>query len=260
MEDPSDTTTSVAIEHQFRPLKKKAQAMQAGTASTRFFPFAFSSRVLFDFAAFLAVENFNPLRPPFPTVLPVITVKHFKETFANYFTAIAREYGDSVTGKAVSTYFERVKKDPNWQRTDSIPTGENGTPKKTPVKRGPRAKKATPAKKMGSSDDNEDDDEEMDLNGTPTKGPLNKVKNGRVAKSSPRSTTKKSYKEDSSEIEEGEENERGERVKQEPTPTSMSGNDVANGASFESYTGSFAGNGQSWYEAEEAMADEDEEV
>ncbi|KUJ17355.1 uncharacterized protein LY89DRAFT_52081 [Mollisia scopiformis] len=139
----------------------------------------------------------NPLLlMPFLFVDPVIRLLMFSppssslqfEHLLTISTAIAREYGDGVTGKAVSTYFERAHKDPSWQRTNSPSIGGdgNGGPvKKTPVKRGSRAKKAAPAfngKRMGSSGD--DDEEEVSFNTPSKKTPLNKVKGGRVAKAS----------------------------------------------------------------------------
>lgn len=137
--------------------------------------------------------NLFTFSPPQPSI-------HFQGIFANYFTAIAREYGDGVTGKAVSTYFERTRKDPNWQRTDNAYLGaENGSAKKSPTKRGKGAKKATPAK--GSS---AGDDEEESFESTPSKKtPLNKVKNGRVTKASGgRAKAKVNYQDDSDDDEE----------------------------------------------------------
>lgn len=113
-----------------------------------------------------------------------------RRTFANSFTAIAREYGDGVTGKAVSTYFERARKDPSWQRTDSSSPGDGATPAK--AKRGGgggrgRGKKAAaPTNGNGvTGGSGEDDDEEGNFDETPSKkAPLNKTKAGRVTKTS----------------------------------------------------------------------------
>jgi hypothetical protein len=93
----------------------------------------------------------------------------FDRTFANYFTAIAAQYGEGVTGKAVSTYFERAKKDPHWNRANSIE--ENGG--SATKARKPRTPKPKKEKVDGDVDD------------SPTKKPktpLNKTQGGRVAK------------------------------------------------------------------------------
>jgi hypothetical protein len=90
-------------------------------------------------------------------------------TFANYLTAIAAQYGEGVTGKAVSTYFERAKKDPQWNRANSIE--ENSGSAKKP--RAPRTPKAKKEKFEGDADDSPT---------KPKKTPLNKTQGGRVAK------------------------------------------------------------------------------
>lgn len=67
-------------------------------------------------------------------------------TFANYFTATASQFGEGASGKAISTYFERLKKDPHWNLANTL--AENGA---TPKKGGGRTPKATPSKKTSVS-------------------------------------------------------------------------------------------------------------
>jgi hypothetical protein len=107
--------------------------------------------------------------------------------------AIANQYGEGVTGKAVSTYFERARKETHWNLANTLE--ENGAaPKSTPRKRAP---KSTPKKAPVNED--EDDDEGSSFGDTPSKKAktaLNKVKGGRVSKT-PRgaAAVKKSYAE-----------------------------------------------------------------
>lgn len=97
------------------------------------------------------------------------------------FPAIADKYDEGISAKAVSTRFERLKKEPDWLG-DSTNSG-SAAPK---APRTPKSKKA--AKKIASEEDYEDD-EEADISPskfTP-KGALNKTKGGRVTKTrSPR--------------------------------------------------------------------------
>jgi hypothetical protein len=59
--------------------------------------------------------------------------------------ATASAYGEGASGKAVSTYFERLKREPHWNLANTI--AENGSsPAKNATPRKPRAK-ATPSKK-----------------------------------------------------------------------------------------------------------------
>jgi len=93
------------------------------------------------------------------------------------YDAIAGQFGDGVTGKAVSGYFERARKEPHWDLTKSM--AENGSAKKTPVKR------ATPAKRKAAAVKGEDgDDDEM------AETPSKKAKGPR-AKATPRGGSKK---------------------------------------------------------------------
>lgn len=87
--------------------------------------------------------------------------------------AIAKEYGEGISGKAVSTYFERARKDPHWNLSNTAT--ENGV---TPTKG--RTPKTTPRKRTVKKEEDDDEDEGV---ATPSKKtPLNKVKNGRVTK------------------------------------------------------------------------------
>ena len=109
-------------------------------------------------------------------------------TLTNCSTAIAREYGDGVTGKAVSERFVRLKKEPDWNLNNT--EAENGsTPKSTPRKRAAAKPKAGNKKKVEHNDDdsneegsNFDDDESPSKK---PKGALNKTKGGRITKTTP---------------------------------------------------------------------------
>ena len=99
---------------------------------------------------------------------------------------MAGQFGQGVTGKAVSERFVRMKKEPYWNLSiDTDTTGDGSTPTKaTPRKRGPRGtpKSAKAAAAMNGS--GEDDDEGSEFGATPSKKKtaLNRVKNGRVSK------------------------------------------------------------------------------
>ncbi|KAG9236713.1 hypothetical protein BJ875DRAFT_362080, partial [Amylocarpus encephaloides] len=103
----------------------------------------------------------------------------------------AREYGEGVSGKAVSTYFERAKKDPQWNLTNTIAANLGGaSAKTTPKKRGtPNKRKSTAAKKTAICDDDDSDDEEQ-ISPKKQKTVLSKVCSGRVTKSSGRNASK----------------------------------------------------------------------
>lgn len=115
--------------------------------------------------------------------------------------AIASSYGEGASGKAVSTYFERVKKDNQWNLTNTI--AENASNAGSAIKKTPRKK--TPAKRKGgaqASDGDSADEEE-----TPSKkSAMNKVASGRVTKA--RSATKKGkYAEPESDVEDQDDQE-----------------------------------------------------
>jgi hypothetical protein len=78
---------------------------------------------------------------------------------------MAAQYSEGVTGKPVSTYFERMKKDPSWDIANSMP--DDGSALKVAKEpRTPRAKK----EKVEGADE------------PPTnKTPLNKTQRSRVA-------------------------------------------------------------------------------
>ncbi|TVY90622.1 hypothetical protein LAWI1_G001157 [Lachnellula willkommii] len=142
-----------------------------------------------------------------------------KRDAAEMLAAIAREFGDGVTGKAVSGYFERVKKEPHWDRTKSIADIiTEGTPK-TPT---PARKRAAKGKKAAARDDG--DDEEPQEFDTPSKKktPLNKVKGSRVSKASRAKQQPLSYAGQDLEDDE-EELEDEQMVKMENIPVSSNG-------------------------------------
>ncbi|TGO42508.1 hypothetical protein BHYA_0007g00070 [Botrytis hyacinthi] len=101
--------------------------------------------------------------------------------------ATAEKFGDGATGKAISTRFERMRKETAWDLNS--PPGTNNplgtTPKKARAQRTPKKS----AKKAAASS-NEEGDDESDLEmatpskkGSPVKKePINKVKGGRVEK------------------------------------------------------------------------------
>lgn len=114
-----------------------------------------------------------------PVAAPISLADHFANIF---FTAIADKYGEDCTAKAVSTRFERLKKEPGWLTNN--PSGSNGASNGTG--NGTPKKPATPRKKKAAAaegDDNEDDDEEfVDKKFTPKKSALNKTQGGRITK------------------------------------------------------------------------------
>jgi hypothetical protein len=159
----------------------------------------------------------------------------FDRISANFFTAIAREYGDGVTGKAVSTYFDRAKKDPYWDRTKSVADirtengGTTAVKTSTPRKRAPKGSAKKAAAMMGDGDD----EETSEFNDTPSKKktPLNKVCGGRVTKSGrakPISYVGQDADENEEEVEEDEE----PIVKMEDTPASSNGDGYENGNGY----------------------------
>ncbi len=90
-----------------------------------------------------------------------------------------------MTGKAVSTRFERLKKEAHWDLTNSIAgnnSASNGNSNgNTPVKPKATPRKKKPVAAAGSS--NEDDDEDFDeKKATTKKSNLNKTQGGRVSK------------------------------------------------------------------------------
>ncbi|TVY40899.1 hypothetical protein LSUB1_G002346 [Lachnellula subtilissima] len=159
-----------------------------------------------------------------------------KREAADMLAVIAREYGDSVTGKAVSGYFERVKKDPHWDRTKSVADiSIEGTPKTpktpktaTPRKRGPKAKK-------GAAQDDGDDSELQEFD-TPSKkkATINKVKGGRVTKTG-RAKPLSYAGQDMDEDDEEEVEDEGRTVKMEDAPVSSNGDGFEDGNGYEDH-------------------------
>ncbi|KAL5315806.1 hypothetical protein ACEPPN_016678 [Leptodophora sp. 'Broadleaf-Isolate-01'] len=161
-------------------------------------------------------------------------------------SAIAGSYGEGVTGKAVSTYFERARKETHWDLTKTAAeNGAGGSAKKTPAKRTPSKKKTAAVK-----GENGDDDESMP--DTPSKSALNKVKGGRVTKTTtPRRNAAKPVN-----YEESEDDEVGlqGRAKVElmsdddiSSPTYGNGHGaVQNGHSGHGYSNGYNGNGNGY--------------
>ncbi|KAM0186464.1 hypothetical protein ACHAPC_004545 [Botrytis cinerea] len=101
--------------------------------------------------------------------------------------ATADKYGDGVTGKAISTRFERMRKESAWDLNS--PPGTNDFLGTTPKKgRAQRTPKKNAKKAAVSSNEEGDDDSDMEMptpskKGSPVKKEtINKVKGGRVEK------------------------------------------------------------------------------
>jgi hypothetical protein len=120
--------------------------------------------------------------------------------------AIAGQYKQGISGKAVSERFIRMRREDCWDlSTNTDPVGNGGTPAKgTPRKRNTPAKNG--GKKNGNGvtgEENGDEDDESDFGTTPSKkkGVLNKTKGGRVAKANGGAKSKaKSFDEDDDEV------------------------------------------------------------
>ncbi|OBT78598.1 hypothetical protein VF21_02283 [Pseudogymnoascus sp. 05NY08] len=92
--------------------------------------------------------------------------------------SIAEKYEEGVTAKAVSTRFERLKKESSW-----LGNSANGDAPRSAAPKAPRTPKKKAVKKNVSDEDNEDDEEPeiSPLKFTP-KDQLNKTVGGRVIK------------------------------------------------------------------------------
>jgi hypothetical protein len=114
----------------------------------------------------------------------------------------------------VSTYFERAKKYPHWNRANSIE--ENSGSAKKP--RAPRTPKAKKEKVEGDADDSPT---------KPKKTPLNKTQGGRVAKTpgSGRGRPAKNY----ARAEENEDNNNDEADDDMAVHANGNGHDMGNG-------------------------------
>ncbi|TGO85062.1 hypothetical protein BPOR_0435g00050 [Botrytis porri] len=144
-----DGTTIAALEHRFRPIKAAAKN---------------------------DLDIFYPFHPG-------VDITHLRLHIS---FSTAEKFGDGVTGKAVSTRLERMRKEPAWD-LDS-PPGTNDslgtTPKKARAQRTPKKS----AKKAATSSNEGDDVSDMDMaspskKGSPVKKEnLNKVKGSRVEK------------------------------------------------------------------------------
>ncbi|KAF7872420.1 hypothetical protein EAF04_003341 [Stromatinia cepivora] len=154
----NDGRTASALEHQFRPIKAAAKNASCNSPSS------------------LSVA------------LRAFSIKIYPYFISSYIPT-AEKYGDGTTGKAISTRFERMRKESAWD-LNSQPIGTNNplgtTPKKSRAPRTPSKK--TPKKAAASSNEEGDDDSDLEM-GTPSKKsspvkkePMNKVKGGRVEK------------------------------------------------------------------------------
>jgi hypothetical protein len=95
---------------------------------------------------------------------------------------VANNFGQGVTGKAVSERISRIKKEEHWNLNINREAASST----------PSRKKATPKKKI---EENFDDEEDLT---TPSKKktPLNKVQNGRVTKKKGGASSGNSFNED----------------------------------------------------------------
>jgi hypothetical protein len=131
-----------------------------------------NSQIILDFQPFPYV-SFH-LVSPLPVIKPLNSLRR---SIANFFEAVAEKFGQGATGKAISTRFERAKKETAWDLSINREVENGSAAKSTP--RGRKAK-VTPKKTM----DSYSDDEESNFGETPSKKktPLNKVQGARVQK------------------------------------------------------------------------------
>jgi hypothetical protein len=151
-------------------------------------------------------------------------------------TAIAAQYGEGVTGKAVSTYLERAKKDPHWNIANSIEENGGATTKAARKPRTPKPKK--------------DKVEGSDESPTKKKTPLNKTQGGRVAKTpgSGRGRPAKIYEaEDENEDDNEDVNVKGEHDEEAEDDMAVH----ANGNGHDMGNGDWSNSGEVYYDPED---------
>lgn len=98
---------------------------------------------------------------------------------------MANNFGQGVTGKAVSERISRVKKEESWNLNINREAASST----------PSRKKATPKKKVEDDVQNFDDEEDL-ITPSKKKTPLNKVQNGRVTKKKGGASAGNSFNED----------------------------------------------------------------
>ncbi|KAG0646543.1 hypothetical protein D0Z07_7656 [Hyphodiscus hymeniophilus] len=157
-------------------------------------------------------------------------------------SAIAGSYQQGASGKAISTRFERMRKEPCWDLTINTSAGDGS--KSTPNKRTPNKAKGTPSEKMKT--DVGSDSDAGDFFTPSKKASIKKVQAGRVSKtkSTPRSKSVKSYAE-----EEDDEEEDGLAVKDEAEEMTFDSN--SNHDAYEHDNG-YTEVGQNFYDIDEA--------
>jgi hypothetical protein len=113
------------------------------------------------------------------TIIATTPTINVVRSFANLCisTAVADKFGEDTTAKAVSTRFERMKKEPGWLTNN--PSGSNGTPNGNGATTAKA--KATPRKKKAPAGSSNSDDEE-EFKYTPTKSAMNRTQGGRITK------------------------------------------------------------------------------
>jgi len=102
------------------------------------------------------------------------------------YKAVADKFGEGTTGKAISTRFERMRKESCWDLSNTSSSIAN-SPVKKPRARGTPKKKAASMTPSTEAENNENEenggDDNSDYDVTPSKkAAINKVKNGRVSK------------------------------------------------------------------------------
>ena len=161
---------------------------------------------------------------------------------------MADKFGQGATGKAISTRFERAKKEPAWDLSINREADGGSATKATPRSRQPKAKKATSS--------NEDDEEESNFDETPSKKktPLNKVQGARIQKANGSGRGRKATKIDSYAEQEDEELEfvKGEDEVEEQYPVHGNGNGYGGHEEMEAvdYYAVAGGEGEVYYDDE----------
>jgi hypothetical protein len=230
----NDGRTASSLEHYFRPIKKEAEALRKGTSKgievTSWIdskPPCYCFCVSFRRISF----RFSFCHPS----LPVINHSFLTEHLLPISTAIAAQYGEGVTGKAVSTYFERAKKDSHWNVANSIE--ENGGAN-TKAPRKPRTPKSKKERVEGA-----------DESPTKKKTPLNKTQGGRVAKTpgSGRGRVAINYAEDENEDDNEDINLKGEHDEEAEDDMAIHANGNGHGMG----NGDWSNSGDVYYDPED---------
>ncbi|PQE20680.1 hypothetical protein CJF30_00002004 [Rutstroemia sp. NJR-2017a BBW] len=122
-------------------------------------------------------------------------------------SSTAEKFGEGTTGKAISTRFERMRKEEAWNlsistNSDAAAAAPKGTPRKPRTPGSGAGRKKTP-KTPKKVEDDEDEDSEIESPSKIKKENLKKTVAGRVTKAAPRAAKAaiKSYEESDAETE-----------------------------------------------------------